>query len=372
MSHADKVLLEFNSELDLGKKKLRDGLSAIVQIGDALWVANDETLSLERLTALNDLDQGRRRFGSHEQFPLATFFNLPVTSAKRKVIEADIEGLAYDDVTHYLWLIGSHSLKRTQPEEGETVSTNVERLGEVTSDGNRFLLARIPVVKKSGAFTLTANAENRTSARLHGTESGDDLTDALANDEHLRGFFAIPGKDNGFDIEGLAVAGKRLFIGLRGPVLRGWAIILEIEPHEDTDASGALRLASFTPDGSVYRKHFLQLGGLGIRDLCVQGSDLLIMAGPTMALDGPVTVSRWKDGAQPAEASLVFKDELIPLLDIPYGQGPDAGADHAEGMSLYSPAGESADAIVVVYDSASDKRKYNDDTVQADIFLLPQ
>ncbi|WP_408733495.1 hypothetical protein [Pseudomonas sp. LS1212] len=41
-------------------------------------------------------------------------------------------------------------------------------------------------------------------------------------------------------------------------------------------------------------------------------------------------------------------------------------------MSLYSAAGESADAVVVVYDSASDKRKDNDNTVQADIFLLPQ
>lgn len=46
------VLLEFDPELNaLGKdKSLRDGLSVTVQIGDTLWVTNDETISLERLS----------------------------------------------------------------------------------------------------------------------------------------------------------------------------------------------------------------------------------------------------------------------------------------------------------------------------------
>jgi hypothetical protein len=47
--------------------------------------------------------------------------------------------------------------------------------------------------------------------------------DALADDPHL-GFFVgamIPGKENGFDVEGLAFYQNRIFLGLRGPVLRG-------------------------------------------------------------------------------------------------------------------------------------------------------
>jgi hypothetical protein len=44
----------------------------------------------------------------------------------------------------------------------------------------------------------------------------------------LHDFLPLPGKDNGFDVEGLAVFGARLFVGLWGPVLCGWAVILEL------------------------------------------------------------------------------------------------------------------------------------------------
>lgn len=46
------MCLEFHPKLNaIGKgKKLRDGLSAVVQIGGSLWVANDHTVSLERLS----------------------------------------------------------------------------------------------------------------------------------------------------------------------------------------------------------------------------------------------------------------------------------------------------------------------------------
>ena len=47
-----------------------------------------------------------------------------------------------------------------------------------------------------------------------------------------------------------------------------------------------LRLREIGSHGLPYRKHLLELGGLGIRDLCVDGDDLLILAGPTMDLDG--------------------------------------------------------------------------------------
>ena len=63
MNAASVILLEFHPERDdLGKdKELRDGLSVAVQIGDTLWVTNDETISLERLSLVQGGNTGTYR-----------------------------------------------------------------------------------------------------------------------------------------------------------------------------------------------------------------------------------------------------------------------------------------------------------------------
>lgn len=135
--------------------------------------------------------------------------------------------------------------------------------------------------------------------------------DALGADEHLAPFLAIPGKDNGFDVEGVAAHGEpgaeTLYLGLRGPVLRGWAVVLELRPRDD--GPGRLRLDP-VHGHARYRKHFLGLGGLGVRDLCPDGDDLLVLAGPSMDLDGPVRVYRWRDAAR-SDAPAVLADVVV-------------------------------------------------------------
>ncbi|WP_338581767.1 DUF3616 domain-containing protein [Pseudomonas sp. MAG733B] len=368
MSCIGKVLLKFDSQFDVNeKKKLRDGLSAVLQIDQTLWLANDETLSLERLTVTSQAAVGELIYAGHQQFALNELLDLPSPpTSPQEFEEADIEGLAYDEAEHYLWLIGSHSLKRKQADAGKTDRENIERLSKVSNDGNRYLLARIPVVEEGGTLQLvrTATDSQRTAALLRGEQSLNALTKALKHDEHLRDFFAIPGKDNGFDIEGLAVAGKRLFIGLRGPVLRGWAIILEIEPRIDEHDSYSMNLANIGEDCHLYNKHFLQLDGLGIRDLCVDGNDLLILAGPTMDLDGPVTVSRWVNGVQTTGDSVVPRENLVKVLDVPFGQR----GDHGEGMTLFSAGDGSGSQLLLVYDSPLGRGSGG--SVEADIFGL--
>jgi hypothetical protein len=367
MSPKKILLLQFNSQSDLPDKKLRDGLSAVVQIGSSLWLANDEMLSVERLAYQGQSATGEFIFADHCRFSLNDLLNLPAPpKSPQKFEEADIEGLAYDETEGYLWLIGSHSLKRKQPEKEKSSTQNIERLRTVTSDGNRYLLARIPVVEQNGNFNLLRKDLDRTAAQLQGQPSFDALTKALADDEHLKDFFTIPSKDNGFDIEGLAVAGKRLFIGLRGPVLRGWAIILEVEPRVDEGDRHSLNLHKIGDAGRLYFKHFIQLGGLGVRDLCVQGDDLLILAGPTLDLDGPVTVHRWANGVHTAGDSVVFKQDLEKVMDIPFGQGED----HAEGMTLFSVPQLPGPSLLVVYDAPGGLRKVDEGDVLADIYEL--
>lgn len=94
---------------------------------------------------------------------------------------------------------------------------------------------------------------------------------------------------------------ERIFIGLRGPVLRGIAIILEIVLQEKEP--GILSLKALDGDKQYYKKHFLELDGLGIRDLCLDGDDVLILAGPTMVLDGSLRIFRWKKAFNLADNS---------------------------------------------------------------------
>lgn len=373
MNPTSTVDLEFNpARDDLGKdKKLRDGLSVALQIGDTLWVANDESISLERLSLIKGGKAGNYRYGRHhKQFSLDDYLRLPVAPPKdpADLEEVDVEGLDYED--GYLWLVGSHSLKRKNTILKNGAKAAHKQLAKVNTDGNRYLLARIPVVESNGTYTLTKEdthkGKKRTASQLRGNAKGNDLTDALKGDNHLGSFLSIPGKDNGFDIEGLVVAGKRVFLGLRGPVLRGWAVILEVELKEDKEHPSTLRLKPIGPKQRLYRKHFFQLGGLGIRDICAQGSDMLILGGPTMDLDGPVTIFRWLGGTAPKGESMVLTDELERVLDVPYGQG----VDHAEGMTLLSTDGGKARSLLVVYDSASESRQLGDSTTAADVFLL--
>lgn len=373
MNPTSTINLEFSTEnADFGKgKELRDGLSVALQIGDTLWVANDESISLERLSLIKDASN--YRYGLHKQFSLDDFLKLPVATPKdpADLEEVDIEGLDYGG--GYLWLVGSHSLKRVNPTLEDGHKQAKKQLAKISTDGNRYLLARIPLVEVDGSYTLMKESnklgEKRTAAQLHGTAQGNDLTEALKGDKHLEPFLAIPGKDNGFDIEGLAVVGKRILLGLRGPVLRGWAVILEVELYEDVKKPSTLRLKPIGSKQRLYRKHFLKLGGLGIRDLCVQGSDILILAGPTMDIDGPVTIFRWIGGAAaPKEECVVPADELEHVVDVPYGQS----VDHAEGMTLFSTDEGAPRSLLIVYDSASESRQLKENTVVADFLQLPK
>ena len=362
MSHRSNfALLSF----DPAFASLRNGLSVAQQIDDTLWVANDETTSLERLKIQAAAPGGVVRCDAHQSFPLLEYLDLPIP---KQDAEIDIEGLAYVPDSGYLWVVGSHSLKRKKAEAGTSAQKNIKRLSTVEADGNRFLLARIPVVRQNDSYVLArkVDADGRTAAQLQGNETGNDLTAAIAEDPQLRDFLRIQGKDNGFDIEGLAVIGSRLLLGLRGPVLRGWAVLLEIEPELNDASTDTLVLKKIGPDGRRYRKHFFALNGLGLRDLCTSGDDLLILAGPSMDLDGPVTVLRWRGGFASDKESVVFTDQLEKVLEVPFGQGND----HAEGMCLFQSGEQPGEVLMIVYDSAAQSRKHGDTDVDGDLFIL--
>jgi hypothetical protein len=169
---------------------------------------------------------------------------------------------------------------------------DLKLMEKVDEDPGRFLLAMLPLRDgqlgdEGSMLPMTLDAR------------GSELSRALRKDKHLKAFRNLPSKDNGLDIEGLVVDPMkdskrryRVLLGLRGPVLRGMAIILEL--HVRAAPGHGIELLRL-PNGKVYDKHFLYLDGLGIRGMTLDGGDLLILAGPTMDLSGPFSIFRVKD-----------------------------------------------------------------------------
>jgi hypothetical protein len=142
-----------------------------------------------------------------------------------------------------------------------------------------------------------------------GPEASHPLVAELAADDWLGPFAELPGKDNGLDVEGLAWCGDTLLLGLRGPVLRGWAVLVALRPEHGLHHELGL---GETFDGHRYRLYFAGLGGLGVRDLCRDGDDLLILAGPTMDLDGPFRIHRLTDVVTRL-SSAVLPADAVPV-----------------------------------------------------------
>lgn len=347
----NQVLLTFGD----GFKEYREDLSAVLLTEEKhLWFGSDETSTIERLSAIDG-----NNFGNHKRYRVAEFIQLLASEEQ----EIDIEGLSYTD--YYLWLVGSHSYKRKKPKSDKSDEENATRLATIATEPNRYILGRIPLVKGE-LFSSCPHPQNPdmllTAAKLEQTPTGNLLMTALADDPHL-GFFvkaAIPGKDNGFDIEGIVVYQNRIFLGLRGPVLRGWAVMLEIELESSTP--GMMTLRQIGTSGKQYKKHFIFLNGLGIRDMHLDGEDLLILAGPTMDLDGPVQLYRLPGGVNLPE-NMFHHPNFVQ--DIPYGNR----IEHAEGFTLFQDI-TGIPSVLVVYDSPAKTRLVGDGGVMADVFRL--
>ncbi|NBB69176.1 MAG: DUF3616 domain-containing protein [Alphaproteobacteria bacterium] len=333
---------------------VHEDLSAAARVADSLFLCCDETAGVDRLTPV-----GAGHWGHHTHFNLGRMFDLPDGPDG----EMDIEGLAADG--GWLWVVGSHALKRGKPKRDEhDAAKALKRLRRLERDPNRFFLGRVPLAQEGDGVVRpvdVAGARRAQSVPL--AKKASALRKWLADEPLLDAAFALPAKENGFDIEGLAVRGERVWLGLRGPVVNGHAIVVEL----DMKTAGDGHLKARKLDGKTrYRLHLLDTGGLGVRELTLDGPDLLILLGPTMSAEGPGRILRWRDAIDDATSGVIAADRLEWLHELPY----HAGVDHAEGLEPWPEAGERA--FLVIYDGPADHRvDHHARTVDTDVVTLP-
>lgn len=339
------VLLRFGEGLDT---ELLKNFSGATRHGENLFLAADERAGVDRLTR-----SGEEVWGDHRCFQLSDFLDLD-----RPQDEADLEGLAVDDA--WLWIVGSHARTRAKIEKAPDACIDLDKLARLNDTRPRCLLARVPLVRHEEGWLPVRRDGARRSGVLRQTKHGSALSRAFKDDPLLSPFTRIPAKEGGIDVEGIAVCGTRVALGLRGPVIRTHAVLLELDLR--IKKSGALELTG--PPA----KRLLALEGLGIRDLKRQGDDLLILAGPTVGLSGPCAIYRWRnwanDPAQHDHKVRLHRPEH--LLDLPFGRG----VDHPEGLALWPQA--SGTQVLVVCDSPAEARlDLAARTLTADLFSLP-
>lgn len=147
------------------------------------------------------------------------------------------------------------------------------------------------------------------------------LRRVLRKDPYLAPFLKLPSKEGGLDIEGLLVRGRKAFIGCRGPLIDSMAVIVEMSLSGDL-ADGV----------AIVQRHFIRLGGLGVRGLALWGKSVLIIAGPVADAKGPFRLHAWQprktDEIQNADVLLDWPE----TAEKPEAICPLAGADGGEGV----------------------------------------
>jgi hypothetical protein len=265
--------------------------------------------------------------------------------------ELDIEGIARN--RSYTWVIGSHSMSRKsmlsleklkkKQSSGEKLSENYnhERIATVAVEPTREWLYRLEI-------------DNDGSVGTDSIRRGS-LRDIFANHPVLGRFQNIPAKENGVDIEGLAVIADddpkqtRLFVGLRGPLLRGpLAVVLDVSAKEAKADDGRSILKI-----KLEETHYLSLGGRGVRGMSEMQNNkdgYLILAGPVGGEPTSYMLYHWngEDSVPEINTPNVIRN-VTKLCRIPAPE--EESRAKAEGVHFLLEEGGIV-KFVIVYDSA--------------------
>lgn len=251
----------------------------------------------------------------HRQFKLDKLF--PGLPGAQGDLEADVEAL---DVAHgRLWVCGSHSLTRRSRDKSDAHRVDPK----IRKRPSRRLLGSVELAEDGSTVTGPGDA-----IPYRGVGS---LRALLGADPHIAPFVDLPSKENGLDIEGMVIFRRKIYLAMRGPVVDNIALVAAMGMKP-----------GFVVDQASLFLHFVDLGGLGVRDLTRWRDGILVLAGPVNGAHGPFKLLQWKPRGT---AKIQTPD---PVLDLP------SGPDHHEGICGLQHEG--ADSLIILYDTKSDKR----------------
>jgi hypothetical protein len=281
--------------------KLLHNLSAVAVAGRFLWTASDEGRTLECLEPDGDGYRLRRQYRLDSLFP-----DLP---GKKSDDEADVEALAVD--RDCLWICGSHCWVRKKTESPSLLSD------EIVERPSRHLLGRVKLVDDGGRIADFGEVLSFTGR--------GSLREALAKNKFLGPFLELPSKENGLDIEGMTVgADGKLLFGLRGPLFDSFAAVVAAEIEARKRGRLQIKKRSIV-------LHFLDLGGLGVRDLTRSGDEMFVLAGPVTSAPAPFRIYRWK----PQDPTYVQRPVLLHEWAYSWGTStPAEDPENPEGLSV--------------------------------------
>lgn len=282
------------------------------------------------------------------KFTLVDDGNFPLASGET---ELDIEGIARNK--EYTWVIGSHSMSRRSMLSLEKLKEK-ENNGDKLSENYNHERITTVVVEPTREWLYRLEIENSGSVRQDSIMRGS-LRDIFANHPVLGRFQNIPGKENGIDIEGLAVipAGEpnktRLLVGLRGPLLRGsLAVVLEVSAKQEKAEEGRLILKI-----KLEETYYLSLGGRGIRGMSEMQNKkdgYLVLAGPVGDEPTPYMLYHWN--GEDSVPEINTPDAIHDVTELCRIPPPEAESmAKAEGVHFLLEDGGIV-KFVIVYDSA--------------------
>lgn len=289
-------------------------ISALAIVGNRLVIGSDETSFVQVLKKrANGYDAPSDEGKVPIILPDSEFANSD---------EVDIEGIAVENNTVYV--IGSHA--RVRP--GADARKESYKDNRATLDNPP---AKFEKSKSFGARNIVARFELDSNGVARNLENSS-LKEVFDSTYPFKLFRDIPSKENGIDIEGLAVRDGKLYAGFRGPVLRGnFVPILEFE---------------FSNPVAHNRVMYVKLQGRGVRDMVAVKEGFLILAGPV------------GDGAQSYQIYLWNGEDVVCGKDRPdaaknitlLGEVPNVppGAK-PEGITVMKQA-DSAYTVLMAFD----------------------